>query len=293
MSREHQGVIMKNQKNSSITKQQALRRYYKGQFVLITGGSEGIGASLAKYLTLLGANVFIVSRNPSKLNIAMKNMEDLRQDSHQILQAISLNVSHFSNVEKTLNNIFKKENHHIDLVINSAGYSHPAFFVDTPIETFHDMMNVNYFGTVNVLKVMIPYMIKNKKGQILNVSSMAGYLGLFGYSGYCGTKFAVIGLSEALKRELKPYNISVSVLCPPATQTAGFDQENKIKPQEIFDIEKKATILTADQVAQETLKQLRSRRFLINPSFDSKVAYLLNRFAPFILELFVKRSFKS
>ena len=52
MSREHQGVIMKNQKNSSITKQQALRRYYKGQFVLITGGSEGIGASLAKYLTL-------------------------------------------------------------------------------------------------------------------------------------------------------------------------------------------------------------------------------------------------
>ena len=268
-----------------------LCKYYKGKSVWIMGGSEGIGASLAKYLTFFGADVLIVSRHQSKLDLAMKEMDAVCQFPKQALQSLCLDVTDYLKVEKTLN-AFVKKNGCMDVLINCAGYSHPAFFVETPIQAFHDMMNLNYFGTVNVLKTLIPYMIQNQRGQILNVSSMAGYLGLFGYAGYCGTKFAVIGLSEALKRELKPYNIYVSVVCPPATQTAGFNKENKNKPKEVFNVEKKAKVLSADQVAFSTLKQFKTRKFLINPSFESRMAHLLNRLAPWILEFFVKRNIK-
>ena len=255
------------------------------------GGSEGIGASLAKFLNFFGANVLIVSRHQSKLDLAIKQIEAVRQSSKQILRSLSLDVTDYLKVNETLN-AFVKKNGCMDILINCAGYSHPAFFAETPIKVFHDMMNLNYFGTVNVLKTLVPYMIQKRQGQIINVSSMAGYLGLFGYSGYCGTKFAIIGLSEALKRELKPYNIYVSVVCPPATQTVGFDKENKNKPEEVLNIEKKAKILSADKVAFSTLKQIKSCKFLINPSFESRMAYLLNRLAPCVLELFVKRRVK-
>ena len=265
-----------------------LWEYYNGKTAWIVGGSEGIGACLAQYLTFFGVNVLIVSRHQSKLDITLKQVERLKQSPEQNLQSLSLDITNYSKVEESLNAFIEKDGP-LDIVINCAGYSHPGFFTETPIKAFHDMMELNYFGTVNVLKVTVPHMIQNKKGQILNVSSMAGYLGLFGYSGYCGSKFAVIGLSEALKRELKPYNIHVSVLCPPATQTPGFKVENQTKPKEVLDIEKKAKILNPDQVALSTLKQLKCRKFLINPSFESKAAYLLNRLAPSILELFVKR----
>ena len=215
-------------------------------------------------------------------------MEQLKQAPEQKLQSLSLNVTDYSKVTECLSTLMEK-NGALDIIVNCAGYSHPGFFIETPIQTFYDMMNLNYFGTVNVLKAIVPHMIQNKKGHILNVSSMAGYLGLFGYSGYCGSKFAVIGLSEALKRELKPYNIYVSVLCPPATQTPGFEVENTIKPKEVLDVEKKAKILSPEQVALSALRQLMCRKFLINPSFESKAAYLLNRLAPSILEIFVKR----
>ena len=265
-----------------------LWKYYNGKIVWVIGGSEGIGAFLAQYLTFFGANVLIVSRHQSKLDMALNQMKDLKQSPEQKLQSLSLDITDYLRVEECLSTHIEEKNC-VDIVINCAGYSHPAFFTETPIEAFHDMMDLNYFGTVNVLKVLVPHMIQNRKGQILNVSSMAGYLGLFGYSGYCGSKFAVIGLSEALKRELKPYNIYVSVLCPPATQTPGFKKENKAKPTEVLNMEKKAKILSPDQVALSALKQLRCHAFLINPSFESKAAHLLNRLAPSILDIFVKR----
>ena len=265
-----------------------LWEYYNGKTIWIVGGSEGIGACLAQYLTFFGANVVIISRSPSKLDTTIKQMEQLKQTSEQKLQSLSLDITDYSKVTECLNALVEKNNA-LDMIVNCAGYSQPGFFTETPIQSFHNMMELNYFGTVNVLKAVVPHMIQNKKGHILNVSSMAGYLGLFGYSGYCGSKFAVIGLSEALKRELKPYNIYVSVLCPPATQTPGFELENKTKPQEVLDVEKKAKILSPEQVALSTLRQLMCRKFFINPSFESKAAYMLNRLAPSILELFVKR----
>jgi 3-dehydrosphinganine reductase len=132
-------------------------------------------------------------------------------------------------------------------------------------------------------------MIKDQKGHIVNTSSMAGFIGLFGYTGYCASKYAVVGFSEALRRELKPYGIRVSVLCPPNTRTPGLEEENKFKPAAVLKTEEKAKPVDPDFVAKGLLKALPKNEFMIVPTFDGKLAYTLSRHAPSILNQFVKR----
>ena len=173
-----------------------------------------------------------------------------------------------------------------DVVINCAGFAHPGYFDEVSDDSIRKMMDLNYFGIINVLKPIVPEFIKRKSGHIVNFSSMSGFLGLFGYSAYCGSKFAVIGFSESLKRELAIHGIKVSVVCPPGTETPGFDLENKLKPIEVKKVEEKAKVLTAEEVAKNTIKALPKQKFMINPSFDAKLAYYLNRYAPSVLETF-------
>ncbi|MCB0394649.1 MAG: SDR family oxidoreductase [Bdellovibrionales bacterium] len=255
---------------------------WQGSRVLITGGSEGIGFELAKILCNEGYEVTLLSRSQSKLDRAQRLIES---ETKKEVDVISCDVTEFDDVKKSLEAVEKGW----DTVINSAGTSFPAYFTETSVESARKMMDLNYFGTFHVLKVLVPKMIERKSGYIVNFSSMAGFLGLFGYSAYCASKFAVVGLSEALDRELKPYGIEVSVVCPPGTQTPGFDAENKIKPKEVLDMEKTAKILSAEDVAKSVYKQMRKQSRFINPSTDAKLAFHLNRLAPSLMEQFVKR----
>jgi 3-dehydrosphinganine reductase len=109
---------------------------------------------------------------------------------------------------------------------------------------------------------------------------MAGYLGLFGYAGYCASKYAVIGFSQALRHELKPYGICVSVLCPPSTRTPGFEEENRLKPPEVLRMEEKAGTVEAQDVARALLRALPGRPFLIHPSLESRLIFRASRFLP-------------
>lgn len=118
---------------------------------------------------------------------------------------------------------------------------------------------------------------------------MCGFLGLFGYTGYCASKFAVVGFSEALRREMKPHHIQVSVLCPPNTKTPGLESENKIKPKEVLETEEKAKVVGPDEVSKVTLRDFAKDKFMIVPTFDGSLAYYLNRFSPKIIDQFVKR----
>ncbi len=256
--------------------------YYKDKHILIVGGSEGIGLALSKELSKYGANLTLLSRNQSKLNDAIQTIGDKSTDT------ISSDITKYDVLEEKLTALCEKKSVP-DIVVNCAGFSHPGFFEEVSIEDERKMMDLNYFGTMNVLKILLPKMANRGSGHVVNVSSICGFLGLFGYSGYCGSKFAVIGLSEALKREYLPKGISVSVACPPGTKTPGFDEENKIKPKEVLDIEEKAKVLTPEEVAHSILKQVSKKKFMIIPSLDGKLAYYLNKFAPAALEQFIKR----
>lgn len=254
--------------------------FYKGKKVLIAGGSEGIGLAFAELLSQYDAELVILSRNIEKLKLAQQ-----RASGSQI---IACDVTDAAATEKAVNNAIQMLGG-LDMVINSAGFARPGYFHELSNQDLRDMMELNYFGSVNVLKPLVPFFMKQRKGWILNTSSIAGFIGLFGYTGYCASKFAVIGFSEALRHELKPFGIRVSVLCPPNTRTPGLVSENKMKPQEVLATEEKVKPVDPEQVAFSTLKQWQKGKDIIVPTFDGTMAYSLKRHLPWVIDSIVKR----
>ena len=111
-------------------------------------------------------------------------------------------------------------------------------------------MEVNYYGQLVPILILLPYFMEARRGHIANVSSMMGYFGIIGYAAYAPTKFALVGLTEVLRHELKPYNISCSVLYPPDTDTPGFKKENETKPPECAELSAGVKMLSAHEVAE-------------------------------------------
>jgi 3-dehydrosphinganine reductase len=225
---------------------------FHGKRAVIFGGSEGIGKSLAKLILEAGGDVAICSRSEEKLRAATTEMERLR------VRLISrpVDVTDFRAVQALAADLEKTWGTP-DLLINCAGYARPGYLEELGIEHFRKMMELNYFGTVHTTKAFLPQMLKKRGSHILNTSSLAGFIGLFGYTGYCASKFAVVGFSEALRREIAPWGVNVSVLCPPNTRTPGLDEENKFKPKEVLATEEKVKVVDPDYVAAEALAGLK------------------------------------
>ena len=149
------------------------------------------------------------------------------------------------------------------------------------------MMGVDYFGTVNMVRAFLPYFKRQKHGHIANVSSVVGYMGVFGYAAYAPAKFAVVGFSECLRQELIPYNIGVSVIYPPDTDTPQWHEENKIKPQETRVLSGNIKVMAPEKVAYSLLKGISRSVFSIVPGVMNKVTYFMNRHVPGIVWMIV------
>ncbi len=241
---------------------------------LITGGSSGIGFALAKQLVLAGTDVCLLARDTDKLHAAKRTLSELTIREGQEIQTISADVSNY----ETLANVLEEWTADFgtpDLVINSAGVVYPGYFQDLDIDTFHWQMDINYFGTLHTLKCLIPGMIQRGSGTVVNISSLAGFIGTFGYSGYGASKYAVRGLSDVLRAEMKPLGIQVSCVFPPDTQTPQLDFDNQYKPIETKILAKNNTVLTGDQVASAILKGIRKGHYVIIPGFEGKLFYFL------------------
>ncbi len=259
------------------------------KLAFVTGGSEGIGLAVAKDMAAGGANVVVISRNQNKLDQAVAEIKKFVKNPTQIIQSLSADVADDASIAANLEALIDKVGVP-DYLINCAGFAHPGYITELSTETYRNMMDVNFFGIVNTCRVLVPHFLRaGKKAQIINTSSLAGFMGLFGYTGYCASKYAVVGFSQALLSELKKDGISVSVLCPPNTKTPGLDRENQIKPPEVLKMEEKAKVVTAEEVSQVLMKSLGKNKFWIIPTFDGSVAMYLSRFAPKILEQFIKR----
>lgn len=135
--------------------------------------------------------------------------------------------------------------------------------------------------------------MKKKGGIIVNVSSIAGFIGVFGFTAYSASKFGVIGFSEALRSEFKQFNINVSVLCPPDTDTPMLHKENIGKPVETAAISESAKIMSADAVADAIIKGMQTNKFMIIPGFDGKFTFVAKRFLPGIIEWMIDRTVRK
>ncbi len=259
--------------------------------VYITGGSSGIGLSTAKLLAEMGASIIIFSRNRKRLDAALKEIRDASNTDNQKFSSLQLDVSQRKDVEKTLTEAVKSFGPP-DLLINCAGRAVPRYFEEIPFEQFDETMKINLYGVWNTVSVLLPYM-KEKGGHISCVSSIAGFVGVFGYTDYSASKFALIGFFEALRSELKQFNITLSVLCPPDTRTPGFERENKTKPEETKAVSGGAKIMMPDDVAAAYLRGMMKDRFIIIPGFDGKFTFLAKRLFPGLVSLIMDRIIKK
>ncbi|MGE3973090.1 MAG: SDR family oxidoreductase [Bdellovibrionales bacterium] len=262
---------------------------YKNKICYVFGGSEGIGASLCEQLLVSGATVISLSRSSEKLETFREQIEQrYGENIEQKLKVYPIDVSDFFEVKESVEELVSLYGVP-DYAFQCAGFARPGFLHEQDIQVFQSMMDTNYFGTVHIAKSLAPYWLEEKKGHFIACSSIAGFLGLFGYTGYCASKFAVIGFCEALKREWESSGIRISVICPPNTKTPGLTEENKFKPAEVLKTEEKVKCVEPEFVADYALKALEKNPFLIIPTFDGKMANYLNRFAPAILNRFVRR----
>jgi 3-dehydrosphinganine reductase len=153
----------------------------------------------------------------------------------------------------------------VDLLVTAAGVARPGYFEEVPVPAFERAVAVNYLGTVYPLKAVLPAMRLRGSGAVVLVSSGAGLVGLFGYSAYAPTKFALRGLAETLRAELKGTGVSISIVYPPDTDTPQLAEESLTKPVETRALTAGAGIWTADAVARVTLEGVARRKFSITP----------------------------
>jgi 3-dehydrosphinganine reductase len=265
-----------------------MRSYYEGRLAFITGGSEGIGLAIAEEMTRAGAAVVIFSRDSRKHSAALARLEPLRKNPEQRIGALICDVSDYASLEHQLSAAFTTYGIP-DFLINNAGFARPDYLEDLPIEEIRRMMDVNYLGAVYAIKLTLSHLMKRRNGHIVNVSSMAGLLGLFGYTGYCASKYALVGFSESLRRELQPFGIRVSVLCPPNTRTPGFRLENRTKPAEVLKVEEKVQTVTPEAVARALIKVLPRNPSIFLPTQDGRWAWRAARWMPWLADLLLKR----
>lgn len=220
------------------------------QHAVITGGSSGIGLSIALELAKRNCrHITLIARKESILAEAKRLVEEAASSANAAVsvRTVSVDVTNFRALEKavtelcgrpadeTTNNSNKLPGPPT-LLFNCAGYAIPLAFEDLMASNFRAQVDVNYLGSVHVVKAFLPYMIHHQHvgGNIILTSSMVGQAGVFGYSAYSPTKFALRGFAECLSMELaaQKSDVHISLAYPPDTKTPGYEIENQNKPEE-------------------------------------------------------------
>ena len=187
---------------------------------VVTGGAQGFGLDIAKRFLESGAEVIIWDIDEENINKALKKLNNKNLSSNIV------DVSNFSEVEKVVSKILKNSN--IDILINNAGITGPtASLWEYSIETWNKVVEVNLNGTFNCCKAIVPSMIKNNYGRIVNVASVAGKDGNANASAYSSGKAGAIALTKSLGKELADKNIAVNVVTPAGAKTRILDQMTK------------------------------------------------------------------
>ena len=193
---------------------------FNNRTAIITGGAQGFGLDVAKRFLQSGAKVFIWDVDEALLKKVVNEINNPNLTYNKV------DVSNYKNVETTVNEITLK--HNIDILINNAGITGPtASLWDYDVEMWNKIVEINLMGTFNCCKTIVPNMIKNNYGRIVNVASVAGKDGNANASAYSAAKAGAIGLTKSLGKELADKNIAVKAVTPAGAKTRILDQMSK------------------------------------------------------------------
>ncbi|EIC84991.1 oxidoreductase [Serratia sp. M24T3] len=197
------------------------------KIILITGVSSGFGRALAQEALNSGYRVVGTVRN------------DAAKTAFEALNAARafarvLDVTDFNAIEGIIADV-EASIGPIDVLVNNAGYGHEGVMEESPLEDMKRQFDVNVFGAVAMTKAVVPFMRQRRHGHILNITSMGGFIAMPGIAYYCGSKFALEGISEVLGKELKPFNIAVTAVAPGSFRTDWAGRSMVRTPRTIAD----------------------------------------------------------
>jgi short-subunit dehydrogenase len=258
--------------------------YFNNKVVVVTGGSDGIGKALADALVHAGAKVSTCGRDYDKLYHLQ------RTHAGKPFIAFSADVSNETDcktlIEKTVATFGP-----IDILINNAGISMRALFSETDLETLRKVMDVNFWGSVYCTKYALPF-ITQQKGTIAAVSTIAGYRGLPGRTGYSASKFAVNGWMEALRTELLDSGVNVMWVCPGFTasniRNVALNKDASPQGETTMDESK---MMSAEECAGHILHAIEKRKRTIILTAKGKQTVFMNYFFPSLTDKLVRKFF--
>jgi NAD(P)-dependent dehydrogenase (short-subunit alcohol dehydrogenase family) len=193
---------------------------FKGRTAIVTGGGQGFGLDVAKRFLEGGAKVIIWDIDQKLLDEAVELL------NNENLSSFVVDVSNYKDVENTVNDIISKNN--VDILINNAGITGPTGPLwEYDVELWKKIVDINLIGTFNCCRAIVPNMIKNNYGRIVNVASVAGKDGNANASAYSSGKAGAIGLTKSLGKELADKNIAVNAVTPAGAKTRILDQMSK------------------------------------------------------------------
>jgi 3-dehydrosphinganine reductase len=259
--------------------------YFAGRRAFITGGSSGIGLATARRLARGGADVVICARDAGRLEAARAELAALARPGRHVSSLI-LDVCDQEAVAAAPAEVMSRMGG-LDLLVNNAGIVHPGHFQDLSGPVFDATLSTNFLGAVRMTRAFLPALVASGRGHVTFVSSVSGFLGVFGYTAYAGSKFALTGFAECLRQELKPRGVGVSVLFPPDTDTPQLAEENRLKPAETHAIAETIKPVSADFVAGALLDGIEAGRAHIHPGTETRLLSLIQRLAPSLVRWYM------
>jgi short-subunit dehydrogenase len=258
--------------------------FFKNKTVAITGGSDGIGKALIEALIPKGAKIATCGRNADKLD---KLKQEFPSDN---LFTVTADVSNYEDCKKFIDSTIQTFGG-IDILINNAGISMRALLKDAEVDVIKKVMNINFDGTVHCTKLALDSIIE-RKGTIVGVSSVAGFRGLPGRTGYSASKFAVNGFLEALRTELLDTGVNIMWVCPGFTasniRNAALTKDGSQQGKTPLD---EASLMTAEECAAITLKAIEQKKRTVIYTMADKRTVWLNKLFPKLTDKLVRNFF--
>jgi len=258
--------------------------YFKDKVVIVTGGTDGIGKALVEELIEKGAKVSTCGRNHDKLYLLQTGFPSAAL--HTMVADVSNENDCRRFIEMT-NKMFGG----IDVLINNAGISMRAELKDASVDVIKKVMDINFFGAVYCTKYALPYLVE-RKGTVVGVSSIAGYRGLPGRSGYSASKWALQGWLEAVRTEMLESGVNVMWVCPGFTtsniRNAALNMEGREHGESPMD---EGKMMSAGECARRILSAIEKRKRSVVMTFQGKQTVLMNKFFPGLADKMVRKFF--
>jgi short-subunit dehydrogenase len=239
-----------------------MKDFFEGKNCIVTGASTGIGYGLSKRLLERGANVWLCSRTPKNVEAVCKKFKHFGDRAHFDV----IDVRFVDQVTTYINSIAEKGP--IDYLFNNAGIGNMGKFTETTLQMWEDVMSVNLYGVVYGAAAVVPIMLKQGYGHIVNTASVCGIVPMPYSTIYNASKYAVVGFSESLRYELEDKNIRVSVVCPGAVDSMIFYRNADYTINDSKQLAPPPESISPEQAGDEILEGVEANRGIL-PITDS------------------------